>query len=43
MDCIKGEKKEVHIIEKDRCTKCGNCFQVCPTLAVKVGGGLHAY
>lgn len=43
VDCIKGEKKEVHIIEKDRCTKCGNCFQVCPTLAVKVGGGLHAY
>lgn len=43
VDCIRGEKKEVHIIEKDRCTKCGNCFQVCPTLAVKVGGGLHAY
>ena len=29
-DAIDGDKKKIHIIEQDKCTKCGNCFEVCP-------------
>jgi NADH-quinone oxidoreductase subunit F len=28
---ITGGKREVHVIDQDKCTKCGNCFEVCPS------------
>ncbi len=28
-DAILGDKKELHIIEQDKCIKCGKCFTVC--------------
>lgn len=33
--CIKGERKEVHVIDTARCIKCGRCFEVCRFKAVK--------
>ncbi len=27
---IAGEKGIVHVIDQEKCTKCGNCFDVCP-------------
>ena len=29
VSCIDGEPKKVHVIDKARCIKCGNCFEVC--------------
>jgi NADH-quinone oxidoreductase subunit F len=34
--CISGEKKEVHIIDQSRCTKCGACYDACRFEAVKI-------
>ncbi|MDH4157741.1 MAG: NADH-quinone oxidoreductase subunit NuoF [candidate division Zixibacteria bacterium] len=28
-EAIFGEKKELHVIEQDKCIKCGKCFTVC--------------
>ena len=28
-DAIRGDKKELHVIEQDKCIKCGKCFTVC--------------
>ncbi|UCG34423.1 MAG: 4Fe-4S binding protein [Phycisphaerales bacterium] len=36
VDCIAGEKKEVHVIDASVCTRCGACRNVCPTDAVEV-------
>ncbi len=33
--CISGVRKEVHVIDQDRCIKCGRCFEVCRFDAVK--------
>ena len=33
--CISGVRKEVHLIDQDRCIKCGRCFEVCRFDAVK--------
>ncbi|MBN2689685.1 MAG: NADH-quinone oxidoreductase subunit NuoF [Gammaproteobacteria bacterium] len=33
--CIKGERKEPHVIDQDTCIKCGQCFSVCRFGAVK--------
>jgi NADH:ubiquinone oxidoreductase subunit F (NADH-binding)/(2Fe-2S) ferredoxin/Pyruvate/2-oxoacid:ferredoxin oxidoreductase delta subunit len=33
--CIAGVRKEVHVIDQDRCIKCGRCFEVCRFDAVK--------
>ena len=30
VDCISGEKKELHVIDQDRCIKCGACMEACP-------------
>ncbi|MFC1572467.1 NADH-quinone oxidoreductase subunit NuoF [Candidatus Eisenbacteria bacterium] len=30
VDAIDGGKKKVHIVDQEKCTKCGNCFEVCP-------------
>ncbi|WP_459904016.1 indolepyruvate ferredoxin oxidoreductase subunit alpha [Desulfosarcina cetonica] len=29
-DAIDSAKNRVHIIDQDKCTKCGTCFEVCP-------------
>ncbi len=28
-DAITGEKKELHVVDQDKCIKCGKCFTVC--------------
>jgi len=30
-NAIIGEAKKVHIIIQEKCTKCGACYDVCPT------------
>jgi NADH-quinone oxidoreductase subunit F len=30
-DAIVGGKKKIHVIEQEKCTHCGTCFEVCPT------------
>jgi NADH-quinone oxidoreductase subunit F len=30
-DAIDGGKKKIHIIDQEKCTKCGTCFEVCPS------------
>ncbi|MFC1650460.1 NADH-ubiquinone oxidoreductase-F iron-sulfur binding region domain-containing protein [Candidatus Latescibacterota bacterium] len=35
-DAISGDKKELHIIDQDKCVKCGMCFDVCKFKAVNV-------
>ena len=38
---IEGGKRMVHIIDQEKCTKCGTCLEVCPTkfnAVVKVSG-----
>jgi NADH-quinone oxidoreductase subunit F len=29
-DAIDGAKKTIHIIDQEKCTKCGTCLEVCP-------------
>ena len=36
VNCISGEKKEIHIIDQEICIKCGACMSVCPVDAVEV-------
>ncbi len=35
-DAITGEKKELHVIDPDKCTKCGTCMDLCKFDAVDV-------
>jgi NADH-quinone oxidoreductase subunit F len=38
---ISGGKKLVHVVDQDTCTKCGTCFDVCPSrfdAVVKISG-----
>jgi len=38
---VKGETKHVHVIDQNVCTKCGECFDLCPpkvSAVVKVSG-----
>ncbi len=35
-EAIAGEKKEVHVVEQEKCIKCGNCFDACNFDAVIV-------
>jgi NADH-quinone oxidoreductase subunit F len=30
VQAIEGGKRMVHVIDQDKCTKCGTCFDVCP-------------
>jgi NADP-reducing hydrogenase subunit HndC len=30
-EAISGGKNRIHVIEQERCTKCGTCFEVCPS------------
>lgn len=36
VNCITGEKKQVHEIKQDLCIKCGNCMEVCKFNAVTI-------
>ena len=41
VDAIDGAKKTIHIIDQEKCTKCGTCFDVCPSrfsAVVKISG-----
>ncbi|MCX7991350.1 MAG: 4Fe-4S binding protein [Proteobacteria bacterium] len=31
VDAIDGGKNKIHIIDQEKCIKCGNCLLVCPT------------
>ena len=33
-NCIKGNLKEKHVIDKSKCLKCGACFKACPVKAI---------
>jgi NADH-quinone oxidoreductase subunit F len=30
-DAVDGDKKKIHVIDQEKCTKCGTCFEVCPS------------
>jgi len=34
VNCISGNRKELHLIDQDRCIQCGRCFEVCRFEAV---------
>jgi ferredoxin len=34
VSCIKGERKELHVIDTDQCIKCGLCYNKCPVKAI---------
>ncbi len=34
VDAITGEKKELHIIDQDKCIKCGQCYNACKFQAI---------
>lgn len=36
VNCISGEKKQVHKIDQELCIKCGNCMDVCKFNAVEI-------
>ena len=36
VDCISGERKEVHEIDQNICIKCGRCYEVCRFDAVRL-------
>jgi coenzyme F420-reducing hydrogenase delta subunit/ferredoxin len=41
-DAIIGAKKQVHVIDQDKCIKCGTCFDACPPrfgAVQKISGG----
>jgi NADH-quinone oxidoreductase subunit F len=29
-EAIIGGKNQIHVIDQEKCTKCGTCFEVCP-------------
>ncbi|WP_244086202.1 4Fe-4S dicluster domain-containing protein, partial [Desulforhabdus sp. TSK] len=29
-DAIDGGKNRIHVIDQDKCIKCGTCFEACP-------------
>jgi len=35
VNCIAGQRKEVHVIDQSRCIKCGQCFEFCRFNAVE--------
>ena len=36
VSCISGERKKLHVIDQERCIKCGMCYSVCNYDAVRV-------
>jgi len=42
VEAITGAKNQVHVIDQEKCIKCGTCFEVCPTrfgAVTKIIGG----
>jgi F420-non-reducing hydrogenase iron-sulfur subunit len=42
VEAIIGAKNQIHVIEQDKCIKCGTCFDVCPTkfgAVIEMSGG----
>lgn len=42
VDAIDGAKNRIHVIDQDRCIKCGTCLEVCPSrfgAVTKIEGG----
>jgi F420-non-reducing hydrogenase iron-sulfur subunit len=42
VEAIIGTKNQVHVIEQEKCIKCGTCYEVCPTkfgAVTKIVGG----
>jgi NADH-quinone oxidoreductase subunit F len=41
VEAIEGGKNKIHVIDQDKCIKCGTCYEVCPPRfgAVKVISG----
>ena len=42
VEAIVDGKNQVHVIEQEKCIKCGTCFEVCPTkfgAVTKIAGG----
>jgi NADP-reducing hydrogenase subunit HndC len=37
VNCISGERKQLHVIDQDACIKCGECLNACKFDAVVVG------
>ncbi|MBT7893057.1 MAG: 4Fe-4S binding protein, partial [Deltaproteobacteria bacterium] len=33
---ITGEKKQLHILDQDKCIQCGACYEVCKDAAVTI-------
>lgn len=38
VNSIKGEKKQVHVIDEDSCIRCGECYRICTFDAVQLRG-----
>ena len=36
VECISGERKEVHFIDQEQCIKCGMCYTKCKFDAIKL-------
>ena len=30
-EAIVGAKKQIHVIDQEKCTNCGTCYEVCPS------------
>ena len=30
VEAIAGGKNQIHVIDQDKCIKCGTCFEACP-------------
>jgi Fe-S-cluster-containing hydrogenase component 2 len=30
VEAITGAKNQIHVIDQNKCIKCGTCFEVCP-------------
>jgi F420-non-reducing hydrogenase iron-sulfur subunit len=42
VEAIDGGKNRIHVIDQDKCIKCGTCFEVCPErfgAVCKISGG----
>jgi ferredoxin len=39
VDCIRGERKKVHVIDQQACIRCGSCYDACKFDAITIGGG----
>jgi Fe-S-cluster-containing hydrogenase component 2 len=42
VEAIIGGKKQIHVIDQEKCIKCGTCYEVCPSrfgAVRKIAGG----